>query len=56
MIRLSTNVSNEDIFSQNKQDYDIALKTEDIKKNSYIKLEKTIQTYGIGVIIGKDKS
>ena len=35
MIRLSTNSSNEDIFTQNKQDYEIALKIVDIKKNSY---------------------
>ena len=27
-----------------------------IKKNSYIKVEKTIQTHRIGVIIGKRKS
>ena len=36
MIRLSTNSSNGDIFTQNKQDYEIALKVVDIKKNSYI--------------------
>ena len=48
MIRLSTNSSNEDINR--------IMKIEDIKKNSYIKVEKTIQTYRIGVIIGKEKS
>ena len=54
MIRLSTNSSNKDIFIQNKQDYEIALKNS--RKNSYIKVEKTIQTYRIRVIIGKEKS
>ena len=47
MIKLSTNSSNEDIFTQNKQDYDIALKIVDIKINSYVKVEKTIKIYRI---------
>ena len=55
MIRLPTNSSNEDIFSQNKQDDEIALKIVDIKKNSYRKVEKTIQTYRIKIIIEKGK-
>ena len=37
MIRLLTNSSDEDIFTQNKQSYEIALKLMDIKKNSCIK-------------------
>ena len=32
MIRLSTNSSDEDIFTQNKQDYEIALKNSGYKK------------------------
>ena len=45
VIRLSTNSPNEDIFTQNKTDYEIAFKKiMDIKKNSYIKVEKTLQT------------
>ena len=55
MIRLSTNSLNEDIFTQNMQDYEIALKIEDMKKNSYIKVKKTIQIYRIKVIIRKGK-
>ena len=56
MIRLSTNSSSEVIFTLIKQEYEIALKIVDIKKNSSIKVEKTIQTYRIGVIKGKRKS
>ena len=63
MIRLSTNLSNDDIFTQNKQDYEIALKNNGyilyplfFKAISFIKVEKTIQTYRIRLIIGKGKS
>ena len=37
-ISLSTHSSNEYIFTQNKEDYEISLKIVNIKKNSYIKL------------------
>ena len=56
MIRLSTNLSNEDTFAQNKQYYEIALKNSEYKKNSHIKVEKTIQIYRRGVIIEKGRS
>ena len=52
IIRLSINSSNEYIFIQNKHNYEIV----DKKKNSDMKIEKTIQIYRIRVIIGKGKS
>ena len=36
MIRLFTNLSNEDVFTQNKQDYEIALKSSGYKEKLHI--------------------
>ena len=45
MIRLSTNSLNEDIFTQNKQDYEIAIEIVDIKKKLQCKSREDIQTH-----------